>query len=202
MNFIRWPNVRRGSNFPVQVKAERVWNQRISPVAVRPGEGPLTERTAVVRLAWREQVVMPHIRRSQYLPRSAQSGPVADRPDAGTTEARESKFGGRRRDRRKRCVSVSRWRQPVASTASCSGRGQFALPQPVERAILASKPPGIWRISANQGRKGIMRSLSLALAALAALSISVTSRAGTEENADEFMELHKVEIAFHEAGST
>ena len=47
-----------------------------------------------------------------------------------------------------------------------------------------------------------MRSLSLALAALAALSISVTSRAGTEENADEFMELHKVEIAFHEAGST
>jgi hypothetical protein len=47
-----------------------------------------------------------------------------------------------------------------------------------------------------------MRSLSLALAALAALSISLTSRAGTEENADEFMELHKVEIAFHEAGST
>jgi hypothetical protein len=51
-------------------------------------------------------------------------------------------------------------------------------------------------------REEIMRGLSIALAALAALSIAVVSRAGTEENADEFMELHKVEIAFHEAGST
>ena len=47
-----------------------------------------------------------------------------------------------------------------------------------------------------------MHGLSLALAGLAALSISTMSRAGTEENADEFMQLHKVEIAFHEAAST
>jgi len=47
-----------------------------------------------------------------------------------------------------------------------------------------------------------MRSLSLTLAAVAALSIAVISRAGTEENADEFMQLHKMEIAFHEAGSS
>src|SRR5690242_11015279 len=33
--------------------------RRISPVAMRPGEGPLTGRIAVVRLAWREQVVTP-----------------------------------------------------------------------------------------------------------------------------------------------
>ncbi|MBV9201908.1 MAG: nuclear transport factor 2 family protein [Alphaproteobacteria bacterium] len=47
-----------------------------------------------------------------------------------------------------------------------------------------------------------MRSSYLVLAALTAVSISVISRAATEENAEEFMQLHKVEIAFHEAGST
>jgi len=34
------------------------WNRRVSPVAVRPGEGPLTERTAGVQPARREQVFM------------------------------------------------------------------------------------------------------------------------------------------------
>ena len=46
-----------------------------------------------------------------------------------------------------------------------------------------------------------MRASVLALTALAALLLSVVSRAD-EENADDFMQLHKVEIAFHEAGST
>ena len=42
--------------------------RRVSPVAVRPGEGPLTERTAGVRPVRREQVLMP------------QSGPSAPPP--------------------------------------------------------------------------------------------------------------------------
>jgi hypothetical protein len=37
---------------------------------------------------------------------------------------------------------------------------------------------------------------------LAALSLSVVSRAADEEKAEDFMQLHQVEIAFHEAGST
>jgi ketosteroid isomerase-like protein len=47
-----------------------------------------------------------------------------------------------------------------------------------------------------------MRGLYLALAALAALSMAAISQAGTEENAEDFMLIHKVEIAFHEAGTT
>lgn len=47
-----------------------------------------------------------------------------------------------------------------------------------------------------------MRGFSLGLAALAALSMAVISRAATEENAEDFMQLHQVEIAFHEAGTT
>jgi hypothetical protein len=47
-----------------------------------------------------------------------------------------------------------------------------------------------------------MRGLALLLAAAVVLSPMANLRAGTEENAEEFMDLHKVEIAFHEAGST
>jgi hypothetical protein len=47
-----------------------------------------------------------------------------------------------------------------------------------------------------------MRGSLLVLAAIVVLSLIVRSRAGTEEKADDFMELHQVEIAFHEAGST
>jgi hypothetical protein len=46
-----------------------------------------------------------------------------------------------------------------------------------------------------------MRKALVALGALAALSFSV-SRAADEENPEDFMQLHQVEIAFHEAGST
>jgi hypothetical protein len=42
--------------------------RRVSPFAVQPGEGPLTERTAGVQPVRREQVFMPHTRRSQYPP--------------------------------------------------------------------------------------------------------------------------------------
>jgi hypothetical protein len=34
------------------------------------------------------------------------------------------------------------------------------------------------------------------------LSIAALSGAATEENAEDFMQLHKIEIAFHEAGTT
>jgi hypothetical protein len=37
---------------------------------------------------------------------------------------------------------------------------------------------------------------------LAALLLSVVSRAADEERPEDFMQLHQVEIAFHEAGST
>lgn len=43
-----------------------------------------------------------------------------------------------------------------------------------------------------------MRRSLVALAATAGLSIALTAGAGTEENAEDFMALHKVEIAFHE----
>ena len=42
----------------------------------------------------------------------------------------------------------------------------------------------------------------LRLSAIFAFCLAGAGLAGTEENADEFMQLHKVEIAFHEAGST
>ena len=47
-----------------------------------------------------------------------------------------------------------------------------------------------------------MRGSLLVLAAIAGLSIAAISGAATEENAEDFMQLHKVEIAFHEAGTT
>lgn len=47
-----------------------------------------------------------------------------------------------------------------------------------------------------------MRGSLLMLVATAGLSIAVISGAATEENAEDFMQLHKVEIAFHEAGTT
>lgn len=47
-----------------------------------------------------------------------------------------------------------------------------------------------------------MRASLLMLAATAGLSIVAVSGAATEENAEDFMQLHKVEIAFHEAGTT
>jgi uncharacterized protein (TIGR02246 family) len=47
-----------------------------------------------------------------------------------------------------------------------------------------------------------MRRSLVALAATAGLSIALAAGAGTEENAEDFMALHKVEIAFHEAGTT
>src|ERR1700757_1821636 len=42
----------------------------------------------------------------------------------------------------------------------------------------------------------------IVLAAAAGLSTPVIASAATEENAEDFMELHKVEITFHEAGTT
>lgn len=47
-----------------------------------------------------------------------------------------------------------------------------------------------------------MRALSFAIVAVAAMSISLVSYAGDEDNPEDFMQFHKIEIAFHEAGST
>ena len=47
-----------------------------------------------------------------------------------------------------------------------------------------------------------MRGSVLAIVAAVVLSAVVMSRAGTEENPEDFMQLHKVEITFHEAGTT
>src|SRR6516165_11739659 len=47
-----------------------------------------------------------------------------------------------------------------------------------------------------------MRGSMLVFAAAMVLSLAARPLAGTEENAEDFMDLHKVEIAFHEAGST
>src|ERR1700751_2292492 len=47
-----------------------------------------------------------------------------------------------------------------------------------------------------------MRGSFLVLAATVGLSMTMIAGATTEENAQDFMQLHKVEIAFHEAGTT
>lgn len=44
-----------------------------------------------------------------------------------------------------------------------------------------------------------MSSLVLVLATVVARSLVARSRAGTKENADDFMQPHQVEIVFHEA---
>jgi hypothetical protein len=62
--------------------------------------------------------------------------------------------------------------------------------------------PGEWREGEIMQPVVKMRGSALVLAAAIALSPIANLRAGTEENAEEFMDLHKVEIDFHEAGST
>ena len=47
-----------------------------------------------------------------------------------------------------------------------------------------------------------MRWSVLALTATIALSFGVVPAAATEENAEDFMAIHKIEIIFHEAGTT
>ena len=47
-----------------------------------------------------------------------------------------------------------------------------------------------------------MQWLRLALPATIALSFGLPSQAATEENAEDFMGIHKIEIIFHEAGTT
>ena len=47
-----------------------------------------------------------------------------------------------------------------------------------------------------------MRALSFALAVVAGLSLSLVAYAGEEENPEDFMQLHNIEITFHKAGST
>jgi hypothetical protein len=47
-----------------------------------------------------------------------------------------------------------------------------------------------------------MRWSVLALTATIALSFGVAPAAATEENAEDFMAIHKIEIIFHEAGTT
>ena len=56
--------------------------RRVSPVAVRPGEGPLTERTAGVQPAQSERVFMPlrrhsHRERWRVLPTAVLKKPAA-----------------------------------------------------------------------------------------------------------------------------
>ena len=47
-----------------------------------------------------------------------------------------------------------------------------------------------------------MRWLRLVLPAIIAIAFSLASQAATEENAEDFMGIHKIEIVFHEAGTT
>ena len=57
--------VRKGSNLPFRGKGGKVRNRRVSPVAPRPGEGPLTEPTAGAQPWPRERVLMPQRSRSR-----------------------------------------------------------------------------------------------------------------------------------------
>ena len=47
-----------------------------------------------------------------------------------------------------------------------------------------------------------MRASRQALAVTAALLVTAASQAATEENPSDFMDVHKIEIVFHEAGTT
>jgi uncharacterized protein (TIGR02246 family) len=47
-----------------------------------------------------------------------------------------------------------------------------------------------------------MRIARLALTAMAVLSLAAVSQAANEENPKDFMDIHKIEIVFHEAGTT
>ena len=47
-----------------------------------------------------------------------------------------------------------------------------------------------------------MRALSFALVAIGGFWLSLVVHAGEEENPEDFMQLHNIEIAFHKAGST
>ena len=47
-----------------------------------------------------------------------------------------------------------------------------------------------------------MRGSRLALAAAVSVAVAATVHAATEENAQDFMDIHKIEIVFHEAGTT
>jgi len=53
-----------GRTSPFSGKVGKVRRRRVSPVASRPGEGLLTERTAGVQPVRRERVFMPHSGRS------------------------------------------------------------------------------------------------------------------------------------------
>jgi SnoaL-like domain len=73
------------------------------------------------------------------------------------------------------------------------------MPKPFTGAIQALKPPRIWRMSVLM--EGAMRKV-LALSAIFAFCLAGVAIAGSQENAQEFVQFHKVEIDFHEAGST
>jgi len=63
-----------GRTLPIDLGPVNDQNRRVLPIAVRLGEGPLTERTAGVQPRPRERVFMPHTCRSRYPPGSAQLG--------------------------------------------------------------------------------------------------------------------------------
>jgi hypothetical protein len=73
------------------------------------------------------------------------------------------------------------------------------MPKPFTGAIQALKPPHIWRMSVLM--EGAMRNV-LGLSAIFAFCLAGVAIAGSQENAQEFVQFHKVEIDFHEAGST
>ena len=58
-------------------------------------------------------------------------------------------------------------------------------------------------VRGSETREDNMRWLRLVLLAIMALSFGLASQAATEEeNAEDFMGIHKIEIVFHEAGTT
>ena len=72
---VAWSTTALG--FPFRGNGGKVWNRRISPVAPRPREGPLTEPTAAPQPWRRERVLMPFKRPSRCL----RSGPRPSRDD-------------------------------------------------------------------------------------------------------------------------
>jgi hypothetical protein len=57
-------------------------------------------------------------------------------------------------------------------------------------------------MSLDSKQEETMRTTSWLLAAIAAISLPLFAYAGEEENPEDFMQIHMIEITFHKAGST
>ena len=89
-----------------------VCSRRVSPIAVRPGEGLLTERTAAVQPMRRERVSCPLNRRCRRTEQAAV--PYSSASDARALKSRPSHIGGEDRTHRRQALITEELAPPTA----------------------------------------------------------------------------------------